>query len=506
MKHRLTFLTALAAGFAAHAAAFFGNLSYHDDVYNLFDVGNTWYLGRFTLGVLGKLVRLVTGTSHFSLPWFHGTVTLLLLAVTACLLCELFDITDRAPGAVCGAVMTTMPYTAAFFGFMFTAPYYALAICLTVLGCTLAVRACAGGENGRKTRAVFFCGIALLVIAAGIYQAVLPFAATVFLAVLVLRAADAATTRGRFFREGMLYALALVCALAVYLVCMRLFLKMLHLQVSDYGGMDRMGSVSAGQYVSRVITAYRTFFLPEKVTSWNMYPATSVWLYALAVLGIAVCAVLCVRGRGRAGKADPVQILLPLLLMPLACNGAFVMNDEAFIHSLVMFPQAVLFFLLVALTIRVSGAAAYAPRIGCLLAALLVLFYVRYDNICYFSAGVLYENTKAYYDTMITRIRSADGYDDALPVVFIGERGIADESLTLYPAFEAVITTPYANSQEVRLNDYAWKAFLAYRSGYAPAWGDAAAFEGHAEVAAMPCYPDDGSVRVIDDTVVIKLQ
>ncbi|MBQ6903814.1 MAG: hypothetical protein IJQ26_04780, partial [Lachnospiraceae bacterium] len=276
--------------------------------------------------------------------------------------------------------------------------------------------------------------------------------------------------------------------------------------VSDYGGMDTMGSVTAAEYASRVLTAYRTFFFPEKASSWNMYPATSLWLYALAVLGIAVCAVLCASGRGRAGKADPVQIILPLVLMPLACNGAFVMNDRAFIHSLVMFPQAVLFFLLIALAARVSGTAAYAQRIGCLLAAFLVLFYVRYDNICYFSASVLQENARAYNQTLITRIKSTEGYDDALPVVFIGERGIADESLTLYPAFDAVITTPYANSQEVWLNDYAWKEFMAYRLGYSPARGDAASFEGSAEVSAMPRYPDDGSIRVIDDTVVIKLQ
>ncbi|HAV00893.1 MAG TPA: glucosyl transferase II, partial [Lachnospiraceae bacterium] len=31
-------------------------------------------------------------------------------------------------------------------------------------------------------------------------------------------------------------------------------------------------------------------------------------------------------------------------------------------------------------------------------------------------------------------------------------------------------------------------------------------FYNHPEVAAMPEYPDDGSVRVIDDTIVVKFQ
>lgn len=504
-KHRRTLTVALAAGFAAHAAAFFGNLSYHDDIYDLFDVGTTWYTGRFTLGVLGKLVRVLTGTSHFSLPWFHGLMTLLLLAVTACLLCELFAVTEPFAGAACGALMTTMPYTAAFFGYMYTAPYYALAICACTCGCALAVRACTREGTLRGNLPPLLGGIVLIALSAGIYQAVLPFAAATFLAVLTLRAADGETPRGRYFREGLLYAASLVLALAVYLVCMRLFLGLLHLQLTDYGGMNEMGGVSAGEYAARVFTAYRAFLLPEKRAAWNMYPGTAVWLYAIAILLIILCAVYALRG-GRGKQADPVQVCLPLLLFPLAVNGAFVMNGKPFIHSLVMFPQTILFFLLVALAGRFAPAAANAQRAAVLLTALSALLYVRYDNICYFSASVLQENTKAYYASMITRIRSAEGYDDTLPVVVVGERQIADGSLTLYPAFEDTITTPYANSQEVYLNDYAWKEFMAYRLGYAPAWGDAAPFEGNAAVAAMPCYPDDGSVRVIDDTVVIKLK
>ena len=34
---------------------------------------------------------------------------------------------------------------------------------------------------------------------------------------------------------------------------------------------------------------------------------------------------------------------------------------------------------------------------------------------------------------------------------------------------------------------------------------DPAAFRDNAEVAAMPCYPADGSIRIIDGAVVVKL-
>ena len=73
-----------AAGLAAHAAFFFGNLSFHDDVVCTYDVGATHIFGRFTLGLLGKLTRLPFGGSNYSLPWFGGFVSLLFLALSVC--------------------------------------------------------------------------------------------------------------------------------------------------------------------------------------------------------------------------------------------------------------------------------------------------------------------------------------------------------------------------------------------------------------------------------------
>ena len=42
--------------------------------------------------------------------------------------------------------------------------------------------------------------------------------------------------------------------------------------------------------------------------------------------------------------------------------------------------------------------------------------------------------------------------------------------------------------------------------GFAPELGDAAEFEGNAEVASMPCYPEQGSIRCINGKIVVKLR
>lgn len=57
---------------------------------------------------------------------------------------------------------------------------------------------------------------------------------------------------------------------------------------------------------------------------------------------------------------------------------------------------------------------------------------------------------------------------------------------------------------ELIFNDYAWKETMELWCGFAPELGDAAEFEGNAEVASMPCYPEQGSIRCIDGKIVVK--
>lgn len=51
----------------------------------------------------------------------------------------------------------------------------------------------------------------------------------------------------------------------------------------------------------------------------------------------------------------------------------------------------------------------------------------------------------------------------------------------------------------------AWQRFLDLRCGFAPPTADASQYADLPEVQAMPCYPDYGSIQMIDGTLVVKL-
>ena len=65
----------------AHGMALFNKYSYHDDVASFNSVGNTYSSGRWMLGVLGKIVNIITGSKHVSTPIPNGVLTVVCIAM-----------------------------------------------------------------------------------------------------------------------------------------------------------------------------------------------------------------------------------------------------------------------------------------------------------------------------------------------------------------------------------------------------------------------------------------
>ena len=62
----------------------------------------------------------------------------------------------------------------------------------------------------------------------------------------------------------------------------------------------------------------------------------------------------------------------------------------------------------------------------------------------------------------------------------------------------------YDDNIQGYLNNWAWRQFLARWCGFEPRTADPAEVADWPEVTAMPSYPDDGSIQVIRDVVVVK--
>jgi len=196
------------------------------------------------------------------------------------------------------------------------------------------------------------------------------------------------------------------------------------------------------------------------------------------------------------------------LVFPLAVNFVVVMCPNSSIYTLMAYgfltvpclPMVICEALGEESCLRSHG----TRLIACLLA--LLLFYYGYEaNVSY--AAMHYHNRQMenYYTSLIAQVRMTEGFSTDKKWAFIG----SNQDPLLYSGW--MDSTKYGGNSNILAlrNSYSRHAWMYLYFGYAPPLStesDIAALIQNDAVRAMPCWPNQGSIKVVDDTVVIKFQ
>ena len=269
------------------------------------------------------------------------------------------------------------------------------------------------------------------------------------------------------------------------------------------------------------------------------------------------------RSAGRFGLAGLVRYLILTALYPLTVNFIFVMTDYD-VYSLMLYAQVFVFVYPVMMTGLLSacpagtGACAPAGRPGgksagvlttaepaaresacgipspavgetdhavavhrrgagrpgrrfgtalrvltAALAVYSVIFYCRYDNLCYYKAERMQDAAIAYDEILIARIMAVDGYDASLPVCFVNDLEKDVTGWTVDEELEGANITPYTGLEII--NCYSWVSFMSSHCGYSPrVIENYHQYDEYIEEEDMPSYPAEGSIRVIDGVIVVN--
>ncbi|MBQ3705640.1 MAG: glucosyltransferase domain-containing protein [Clostridia bacterium] len=505
---RAAFFGALLIGLVSQGMGMFNKFSWHDDIFSLFMTGDTITSGRWMLFVLAKAEILIFGDGHFSLPLLNGLFSLLCIGASAGLIADLLKIRSRALSALLGGTMAAFPVITSLFSFMFTAPYYMLSLLLMALAGWLIL-----GDHSWKARAF---GVLLGGCSVGIYQAFLPLILSLTLLYDLKSLMDGAESPAAFFRHLLLQALCLAGIMAVYLAGSRIFLAAYGLELSPYMGISQSDSLPLETYLARAGSAWLEFFRPTRYVQWDMYPQHVHYLYLLMLVLDGVMALRLALLPGRKGLWKAAAVIPLLLLFPLACNFIFVLSGE--VHGLMVYGQVMQTALFVLLADRTASSLAAArlpgglPRAGravSLLAALILglgcAMYARYDNQCYLKTAFQQQQAIAWNTELVARIKSAPGFREDQLVVMLNRDRAADGTLYNIGELDFLKLTGYdANLQEY-VNNWAWDAFLQRWCGFG-SWliYETKPYEDWPEVQAMPSYPEDGSIQVVRDLLIVK--
>ena len=496
------------SGFLAHLYAFTNLIPNADGLSRVYDAQQMTVAGRWFLHYASVFHGYVQA------PAVIGFFTVLFLSLSAALTVSLLKIRNPVLCGLTGLLMAVFPPVAFTLLFLFTSSAYCFGILLAVLSVWM---------TARRPR-LLIPAILVLACAVGTYQAYFAAAAALSLISVLLFALEEKRKTKEVLLYGLRFLVLLTAGLLVYYGELLIFLKAKNLTLMDYKGISGIGrSGLAADALSRLGAAYT-----ELIPSYSTPLILGVNL-ALAAVGLWAFAVCAVRDRLHKRPAVLVLTIVLLSLLPPALNFAVLLVSRVRDHM--RYALVFAYVLVLALTERAvschqerSAAEPKDPSSSApepvapwalvrntkllfsavtILSVLLAILSFQVDNLAYTASDRAHRATLSFATRLVSRVESAPGYREGMEVVVIGSlpESAPLDSASVFDTVDAPSYSVLNRNKHIYyyVNDWLnvlWRepdeeTFLTV--------SDSDTF------LDMPLYPDDGSVVVKDNRVIVKL-
>ncbi len=480
--------SAMAAGLLAHMFVFTNLLPNHDGVAYFLSKGGTADSGRWGLNLLSLLFP------DYHLSWLYGILSLLLISVAACVVVRLFDFKSRAAQLLLPALITVFPSLTAIFCYIFTSSCYAVSFLLAVLAAWAARR---GGRKG------WLASPLLLMLALSIYQGFISLTGGLLLLLLVKDILDGELEAGAILKRGLAYLAVLLVGMVLYGVSIRVSLRLMGTELNFYSN-DAMWM---GPGLKKGLALAYYWFVYNLTSRYNMIVVSKLQrlLYALCMLtGLTGLAANQLRTRD---WKKTLLLLLCLFLLPLCICCMYVVVGSWTVHTIVLYGYVCLYVLAFLALEQLPGRIKKAGKDLVLLSlTAAVAINICYANRCYLVLDLKVENAFAQSSILLAQVRSLPGYRGDMKLAIYPYNGQDSKAVrALDEADEGFVGVRYGPVDSGESEENFLRYFLGAEMEVLPS-EEVEVLARDARTADMPCYPDEGSIRILDDVVFVKVQ
>lgn len=451
--------------------------------------------GRWLLSLMGDFAERIGG--GYNLPTVNGLLFLLLIACSAGFLISALGIRNRKSAALVGGLFAVFPAAFSTLVFRYTAVYYGIGILLSVLAAWVLPRY----KFGMPLSAL------CVAFSLGIYQAYVPVAIGIAVLLLIRQALEEDVQLRELTRRGLRYCAALLFGFLLYLIFLRLSLKLYGTELSNYQGVDQMGKLSLRELPGLAWkAAYSVYMLPFQ--NYCGISSSGVIRLAYFVIGCVSLLLLGVLLFRKARLGTFLAVAMLCAVFPVAVNFIVIMCPDGWIYTLMVYAFVLIPcvpILLLECLPQKDKFRSILERGICFVTAVLICAYAYQTNIQYMTLYYANRQVENYLSSMVAQVRMTEAFTTELKWAMIGE--IEDPLLGCYWEYELDYGgIEYTDSL---LRRYSWSDWIHNYYGYEIPVADedqVAELRATAEVKRMPCWPNQGSIKVIGDTVVIKCQ
>lgn len=502
---------------AAFLATFFSGLLIHmyrlcnmalvvETPYFFYSENNRSDHGRWFLHVITNL------TSWQDMPYLNGCVTLLYLALGAALLTLLFQVRSRVTAVLIGVVVAANPATAALLHFSYLGDGFAMSFLLSVAAVLIVEKQI--DRSGWRIVLAVAGGAMLLCLSMAIYQTNVDTA--VVLCILVLLQGIFAR-KARSVRRFVRLLLMGGCGAGLYMAVTKVVFAVTGVTATEHVGLNTMGQLDLAASWKRLVWLYTDPGHPYM--NLLTYPTSPVWQFVgwlgLLCLGGIMAMHLYTSGVYK----DPPALVCSLGLLavlPLATWFLTVLQPQSGGRNALQGNSTMMVWAALIIFAEKMGRDGRFLKAKTLLewgawlcTAALTIHFTIFSNQVYMAAHVAFEKDLAAADRLLARMEQTEGYalDAAVCIggvtIPYSEQGdYTEHTKKLENYFPAVQprTALYGETSFLRFMN----VFLS--TDFVPADNEIkqVILESE-EYAAMPVWPADGCVRMIDGTLVVRL-
>lgn len=495
-NYKFMFVSTIIIGLVTHMFILTNKLLSHDEIQCLYSKGLTFEIGRWGL----ELIKYIFPS--YSMQWLNGIITLIVIALSSCFVAKILNVNSRLKQCLIGAIMITYPSITCTLIYMFTANSYGLAILLAVLCVYFALK-----SEQKKINILF--SVICLVLSISIYQAYISLTATLFIFVLLKECINEKKNFKDIIYKALKYVGLLIVSLIIYLIVFKVCNKLFNIATTDYQGVSNLGEIGIRLIVRGILNAYRT--MKEMMfTDFYGISANILLKIGFGILGSISIIYVGIHLKNIL-KQDIKKIFLFILLvvlLPISMNSTYILNPNVDMHSLIVYSNC--FWLILPLIL--SKEIKETKLINCInkvivvFLVIMILKYITLANECYLKLKLSYENTFSFYNTLITRIESTEGFDKDTKIAFIGsycgEAGIDNAAY-----FTHLNSFTGMDSNLLLISTYSKNEFIRNYMGVNFQYVTDEEIEELVKreaVQKMNSYPYDNSIRKIDNKIVVK--
>ena len=513
---KMCFLSAFICGLFAHIYALTNHLYNYDELWHTpTGFGTGLEVGRWALSIT-VWIQKVLFDDCFTIPFINGTLTIILYAVASCFVVSALDIKDEFYAIIVGGLMTTFPAFTCRMFFMFTTHYYAIGIAMAAAGAWIIAK--------KKLNILkVMIAIALTVYGMAIYQANFTTAVCILVGNLLVWLITENVELKTAIKKCINYVLYLGACMALFLAGSKIALSITGKQMETYENLDKMGQLSMEQLIEGIIRCYKTFFKLPIIDVYSMNPNRIVKIAFLICILVFLYTFVKV---WMMKKEVYLKVLVSLVfaVLPIAVNLIIIMAiSSGTMYSIMVYEIVFVYIISIACleAIRTCNSDITAipnkmvidkvetllNSVTAVMLVITVITYIWFANGNYLAMEYTNQHDNAYYQTLMTQIKSVDGYHADMPITMIG-KPVVDSTYTRQDMIGR--TFNISGKSSTNINAYSSWNIMTRVLGYDPVNRNSDEeeeyFRGLDEVVNMPCYPSSGSIKIIDDTIVIKFQ